>query len=96
MTSNSYGIGIENLSIHNNTRLHHSLIDRKLDSPLASTSNHPQRLPLSALSDNNTPKSVLLSGVQRVLVKPKSTEKVQKTTSIHSKGNFMKPTEASR
>lgn len=57
--------------------------------------NHPQRIPLSGLSDNNTPKSILLSGVQRVLVKPKSAEKLQKQV-IHTKGNFMKPTEASK
>lgn len=50
-----------------------------------------RRVPLNTLSENN----ILLTGVQRVVVKPKATaEKGFKATAPRSKGNFMKPTEA--
>ena len=51
-----------------------------------------QRVPLSAMSEN---RSVLLSGVQRVLVKPKAHE-VTPVQALRSPNNFMKPTESSR
>jgi len=50
-----------------------------------------QRVPLSAMSEN---RSALLSGVQRVLVKPKDATPVAQQ--LRSPNNFMKPTESSR
>lgn len=51
-----------------------------------------RRVPLNTLSENN----ILLSGVQRVIMKTKIPAAVEKASKAmpRGKGNFMKPTEA--